>query len=189
MKDIDTIFSLDGLKKDLIKKKKITSIFEDLPVNVEKITEIYGIIIDDSFKAKYASNVGIIDGLKIWVNPNDANEFPALRRHIIAHGLGHIILHKPKAGDTIHFEESLQTIRGDDFICGNYVGWSKEKDCNSFAAKLLIPEDKLMDSTRRLTNKSGGEIKPKELFTKISIEFNVPKSLAERRVLLYAEKE
>ena len=57
----------------------------------------------------------------------------------------------------------------------------KEESCNEFAAELLIPHDRLMNLLREFTRTKDAH--PTSLFRKISEKFDVPISLAERRLI------
>ena len=173
MKSILEIKSFSEFSED------ITSRNFDLnstPVDVESIATIYGLTIDDRPRFDLADKMGEVNGQTIWVNPKDANEYTALRRHIIAHELGHIVLHKPQEGQCLYFQDSYESIRGPRFEMD-----PKEESCNEFAAELLIPLDRLMNLLREFTRTKDAH--PTSLFRKISEMFDVPISLAERRLI------
>ena len=72
MKNISEILTIDELRLDLHTKGFDLNAS---PVDVEAIAAIYGIEIDDAPRIECSDKLGSVDGLKIWVNPIDANEY------------------------------------------------------------------------------------------------------------------
>lgn len=149
------------------------------PVDVEGIVAIYGVSIDDRYHPEHSDKVATVEGLKIWINPADANEYTALRRHIIAHELGHIVLHKPN-GHPLHFMDTTSSLRGSGIDAPQ-----EEAVCNEFAAELLIPTNRLI----KLLTEIGRDVNDKKrLLQRVAEVFDVPLSLVEQRFYLIAKK-
>ncbi len=176
MKNISEIHTLAELVDDL--KTSHHSIYASglAPVNVEKIAALYGIAVEDDFRPDFNEQSGMVKGLSIWVNPKDANEYTALRRHIVAHELGHIVLHKRNDGKPQFFQDSNKSIRGDSLSSD-----PGEEESNEFAAELLIPSHGI----ELLLESLDADTKPIDLFKRIAEVFDVPMSLVRRRVVSY----
>lgn len=149
-----------------------------VPVDVEGIAQLYGVVIDDQYHPEYADKLATVQGNKIWINPVDANEYTALRRHIIAHELGHIVLHKPN-GQPLHFMDTSQSLRG----IGVDVP-AEEIACNELAAELLIPFNSLVELLKSERNLITGD--GKKILQRVAEVFDVPVSLVEQRFALLA---
>ena len=172
MKNISEILSLDELMTDL----QARGFPMASPIDLEKIAEIYGITIDDAPRFDSKNFLGKVDGNTIWVNPKDANEYMPLRRHVIAHELAHIVLHKPVSGSPMYFQDSYDDIRSG----GTSVA---ENEANAFAAALLIPENSLVTLIQEEAPKRKETGTQSAIFKMIALEFDVPVSLAIRRVV------
>ena len=82
-------------------------------------------------------------------------EFPQRKRYVLAHELGHIILH---ANHTASFTDDDTTLEG-------YKKGVQEKEANDFAAELLMPTDKFKETCE------GRKFSP-ELVSELSSTFN-----------------
>ncbi len=181
MTTMEEINTLDELLADLTLRSFDTNA---APVDVEAVVALYGISVDDAPRLEFMDKAGSVHGMEIWVNPKDANEYTALRRHIVAHELGHIVLHKPPYGQTLFFQDSSENIRGREESKD-----PREDACNEFAALLLVPKAPLMDLIKALS--TSKELRSEDnvslVFKKIAEKFDVPISLAVRRILALAK--
>lgn len=178
MKHINDIRTYEALAVDL---KASGFDLDQAPVKVEEIAKIYGITIDDSYRVEQSNEIASVQGLNIWINPEDANEYTSLRRHIVAHELGHIILHKPENGSPLNFQDSYEALRGKN---GTFD--PKEEECNVFASELLIPLSPLID----LIIKESISLDTIDKITnRVAEVFDVPCSLVMRRLSRISGKD
>lgn len=177
MKNINDIRTYEELATDL---KSAGFDLSLTPVKVEEIAKIYGIAIDDSYRVEQSNEIASVQGLNIWINPEDANEYTSLRRHIVAHELGHIVLHKPENGNPLNFQDSSEDLRGKN---GTFD--PKEEECNVFAAELLIPLKPLIALiSEELDNLPSMD----KITNRVAEVFDVPRSLVMRRLSIIAGK-
>jgi hypothetical protein len=156
----------------------------EIPVDVEKIAALYGVTIDSNFEPRFLEKLAAVEGKRIWINPIDPNEYTALRRHIVAHELGHIVLHSP-ADQPLHFTDTTTTLRG---YALNLPSDKKavEVAANEFAAELLLPIEKVKSF---LNGKPGMfDLETDQILKKIAEHFDVPMSLVRLRFQLMGRK-
>ena len=117
----------------------------EIPISFEKLIDFFNIEISselDSSKSEYAGEIKVTeDKVKIWVNPADA---PVRQRFTIAHEIGHYVLHH-----TSH----TNSILDDNIVFNRSAEWSKqESEANNFAARLLMPSEKVIDVAKEIIN-------------------------------------
>lgn len=174
--NLSDITKIDVLLQDLESKGFDTN---HIPVDVERLALLYGVSIDDRFHPEHADKIATVQGNQIWINPVDANEYTALRRHVIAHELGHIVLHKPD-GAPLHFMDTSNSLRGRGIDVPQV-----ELECNEFAAELLIPVEPLTDLLTSEKDLLKGDFK--RTIQRVAEVFDVPVSLVGQRFSLFAK--
>lgn len=123
---------------------------ESLPVPVDSIVDnVLGLrvrLADDMTSAPgceqlslmHLSGLLLTDRGEIWVNAQEAREWPGRRRFTIGHEVGHYLLHQDesprifcRSGDIVDAEQDLQ---------GPTPKPATESEADAFAAALLMPE-------------------------------------------------
>lgn len=119
----------------------------ELPVDVKKVVEKQGInLVEHEFGDDIYGVLVIKDGK--YTIGYDKHNSSVRQRFTIAHELGHYVLRHNKNGvniDTLTKKyQSLQTVffRNSDSSTGEFI---QEREANSFAAALLMPQDLLID--------------------------------------------
>lgn len=161
-------------------KKKVDLVFEEtelmsIPVEVVMMANYYGfevyeldmddstsglIIVDEKPIKNFDSNKIIV------VNSNHSN---ARKRFTIAHELGHFILDNKPSKCYAHRDST-----------GVYN--TRERDANSFASALLMPENDVKKFVNSLTENTEFSIPDFILIDKISKRYNVSIQAAEVRL-------
>jgi hypothetical protein len=130
-----------------------------LPVPVETIADShYGLLIrdvDDLSSAPGAphatdaalSGLLLVASREIWVNSEEARQWPGRRRFTIGHELGHWVLHRN--GLSSVFCRSASVSAGEQGEA--YGGLPRiEAEAHAFAAALLMPADLLLAANERV---------------------------------------
>lgn len=146
-----------------------------LEVDILEIARKYGFVVGNAFLDDKEDGFIIVDegrkqvlGIEtsrlIGVNADNTLEN---KRFIIAHELGHFLLHYDSREDGPMFAHR-ENVKGKN---------KDENDADYFAACLLMPQKAFLQQYNRL--KESGE---NEIAGKLAVLFNVPKSSAERRI-------
>lgn len=163
-------------------KKKVDLVFEEtelmsIPVEVVMMANYYGFEVYELDMDSNTSGMIIVDekpiknfdtNKLIVVNSNHSN---ARKRFTIAHELGHFILNDKPSKCYAH-RESADVYNQD------------ERDANSFASALLMPEDDIKKFIKSLGVDDSDDLPEFEflLINKISKRYNVSESAAEVRL-------
>lgn len=124
-------------------QKVLRSVGYDIPVDVERIIQSYGIPIRSQPMEDSMSSMLVIRKGSAVIGVNQAHP-PTRRRFSLAHELGHYLLHgkSPRVfldASTIFFRDGLAS-EGSD---------AEEIEANTFAAELLMPENVLRQIIRQ----------------------------------------
>lgn len=154
--------SVEDQAYELLKKFKINTV----PTPIESIAEKLGIIIQkEDFDGDLS---GILfrdpDGVIIGVNSLHSNP---RRRFTIAHEIGHYILHK---GDPVHIDRGFR-VNFRDSKSSMAIDF-EEIEANAFAAALLMPEKKVIETVKKKF-KEGIDLEDNTELKKIADEFEV----------------
>lgn len=113
----------------------------DIPVDVVEIAEAHGIRVQFEELEDQVSGMLLVQADQPVIGVN-ANHHPNRRRFSIAHELGHFVLHKDKAP---FFIDAAVFFRREG---ATPETWAQEREANTFAAELLLPEQALKEIWR-----------------------------------------
>jgi Zn-dependent peptidase ImmA (M78 family) len=134
-------------------QKALESADLGFPVDVEKAAAALGIELDrtvDAQKLGYSGEISLKDGKpQIWLNPYESE---TRQRFTAAHEIGHFILHLQEGNDgTKTFTDNLDTLRRGE-------SWNpKEYEANAFAARMLMPAEKIKEIGLEVINQLESE--------------------------------
>jgi Zn-dependent peptidase ImmA (M78 family) len=136
VKDVDEPTLLGNID-DIIKNAKKAGFIKNNKVDIYSIVKDQGIIIREEVLPNSKSGyLAFIDGF--WIICVNKNHSPRRKRFTIAHEFAHYCLHRSEKNyfvDTVFFRDDNLT--------------SIEYAANSFAAKLLIPDDFIIESINK----------------------------------------
>ena len=154
--------------------------FVDPKVDAESIASLCGVSVDDHFYSEMQNNLVAVDRDSVWINPADANEYTALRRFLVAHGLAYFLVFG--RGET----SEVYTVGKGDNLFGQPSFVRPRRDtvvCNEFAAQLLMPTDLFLSiATKLRQHSSDGNV----LVRQLAETFGVPTSLVYLRLRLFS---
>jgi hypothetical protein len=105
---------------------------DELPIPVDSIAvDLLGLTVDEN-DALEVSGMLVPTDHQIWLNGREARQSPGRRRFTLAHELGHWICQHEQGRVESHY------CRSEDIGVG--AGWTLEREANTFAAQLLMPE-------------------------------------------------
>jgi hypothetical protein len=158
----------------------------DIPVDVEKMADALGVTIDSHFEPRFLDKIAAVEGKRIWISSYEGNEYTALRRHIVAHELGHIVLHSP-TDEPLHFTDTTGTLRGSVLNGMSPEEKAHEIAANEFAAEILLPLDPLKEVVQKIPNME--QLSTERVLAKIAEHFDVPLSLVSLRIDVLARQD
>ena len=157
----------------------------DIPVDIEKMATALGVTIDSRFEPRFQDKIAAVEGKRIWISSYEGNEYTPLRRHIVAHELGHIVLHS-HTDKILHFTDTTGTLRGSIFSMSPEEK-AHEIAANEFAAEILLPLDPLKEVVQKIPNME--QLSTERVLAKIAEHFDVPLSLVSLRIDVLARQD
>lgn len=149
-----------------------------IPVNIEAMIRSFDIELDKN------SNLpeGVLgeiskDGDRYKISIKKTDHYYR-KRFTMAHELGHFVLHKDKIGNGIDDSENYRTLRRTN----SAVGVLEEKEANSFAANILMPEDLVVQYAKERGVFVGNDNEQEEALQEIATAFQVSKAAMEIRI-------
>lgn len=143
-----------------------------IPVNIEAIIRSFDIELDKN--ANLSERVlGEIskDGDRYKISIKKTDHYYR-KRFTMAHELGHFVLHKDKIGNGIDDSENYRPVRRTDTAAGEL----EEREANSFAAEILMPEDLVVQYAKERGVFVGDEIEQSAALQEIATAFQVSKA-------------
>lgn len=149
-----------------------------IPVNIEAMIRSFDIELDKN------SNLpeGVLgeiskDGDRYKISIKKTDHYYR-KRFTMAHELGHFVLHKDKIGNGIDDSENYRALRRTN----SAVGALEEKEANSFAANILMPEDLVVQYAKERGVFVGNDNEQEEALQEIATAFQVSKAAMQIRI-------
>lgn len=132
---VPTLQTVTELANFLSEKREFDMFRDAPPVDVDKIAQLLGIVVDETADFDVTDTVGKItltagEPARVWINPLQ-NTYTPRRRFTLAHEIGHFCMHRSKQDEFIDDKSTMS--RSESY-------WNRyESEANSFAADLLMP--------------------------------------------------
>jgi hypothetical protein len=124
--------TIDPRVADLIERYYEHFSADELPIPVESIAvDLLGLVVDED-EALEVSGMLVPVEYQIWLNGAEARQSAGRRRFTLAHEVGHWICHYEQG------RAEPKYCRSEEIGVG--VGRAREREANTFAAQLLMPE-------------------------------------------------
>jgi Zn-dependent peptidase ImmA (M78 family) len=153
----------------------------EAPIDLEKITKVLGISVEDDMTLHQKGVVGEIcfsgNEPVVRINPFE-NTYRPRRRFTLAHELGHFCLHREGAHKG--FVDSKETMSRSESYWDFY-----ESEANNFAAQLLMPKSLIIKEGReiiRAHEEKGSKLSKKTFIELIAKRFEVSNKSMEYRL-------
>ena len=121
-----------------------------LPVPVFKLPEKLGIKLNYAFLSDDIS--GMLETVRnAFILTVNASDFETRQRFTLAHELGHYMLHRPLIGSGLDDDRAYRSTD-----VGKYhntrIGMKEEREANRFAANLLMPDKKVIELKKDISD-------------------------------------
>lgn len=148
-----------------------------IPINIEEIIKINGIVIDESERDDDA--IAISMGNTIWLNIKEINSDNAKRRQVLTYALAKLMISK-----NVLFLSGLideHRINSDDLRSDLFNNPIRNTVCSVWTSEVLMPWNFMIKELRRME-----EMEPSRVLNILAKSFDVPMSVVEQR-LMYLE--
>jgi hypothetical protein len=149
--------------------EQIRSQLTDAPVNIEAIIRGLGVVVrkNADLPEGISGQLRKIDGKYEISSAKGEHYFR--QRFSLAHELGHYVLHRDLIGEGVDDDTKYRSTAIGDFY-NTRIDQYHEKQANSFAASLLVPERLIRDEVTHRVTESGGQPVPiRDLYTKFQV--------------------